>query len=195
MKKERPYHPQSNGAAERMVETVKMGLKAYSPDKGSLCGYLSRMLLSYRTLPHAGRSRSPSEMMGRQLRSPLTMSFESGTPLWYRQKPDSKPELAAFISQAGLNTAIILRNNSSGTLAHCDQINKRLNEPNTRMNNEDDIHDDPINNEKLDPSNSDRSDIHDMPEPLVTKEEQIQNRRTTRSTRGQKPIRFRDVKP
>ena len=111
------------------------------------------------------------------------------------QKPDSKPELVAFISQAGLNTVIILRNNSSGTFAHCDQINKRLSEPNTRMNNEDDIHDDPINNEKLDPSNSDRSDIHDMPELLVTKEEHIQNRRTTRSTRGRKPIRFRDVKP
>nr|XP_047146105.1 uncharacterized protein K02A2.6-like [Hydra vulgaris] len=86
-----PYHPQSNGAAERMVETVKMGLRAYSPDKGLLCGYLSRMLLTYRTIPHAGRSRSPSEMIGRQLRSPLTTSFESGTPLWYRQKPDSKP--------------------------------------------------------------------------------------------------------
>nr|XP_047132676.1 uncharacterized protein K02A2.6-like [Hydra vulgaris] len=36
-----PYHPQPSGAAERMVETVKMGLRAYSPDKGLLCGYLS----------------------------------------------------------------------------------------------------------------------------------------------------------
>ena len=102
-----------------------MGLKAYSPDKGLLSRYLGRMLLSYRTLSHAGKSRSPSEMMGRQLRSPLTMSFESGSPLWYCQRPDSKPEPAAFISQAGQNTTIIMRNNL-GTLAHCDQINKRL---------------------------------------------------------------------
>ena len=75
-----------------MVKTIKMGLKAYSPDKDLLSGYLSRMLLNYRKIPHAGKSRSPSEMMERQLRSPLTLSFESGSPLWYRQRPDSKPE-------------------------------------------------------------------------------------------------------
>ncbi|XP_012562604.1 uncharacterized protein LOC105847529 [Hydra vulgaris] len=94
-----PYHPQSNGLAGRMVGTVKMGMKAYSTDKGILIAYLNRILLSYKTIPHAGKSRSPSEMMGRQLRSPLTMSFESGSPLWYRQKPESKPDPAAFISQ------------------------------------------------------------------------------------------------
>ncbi|XP_065678959.1 uncharacterized protein LOC136093693 [Hydra vulgaris] len=163
-----------------MVETVKMGLRAYSPDKGLLYGYLSRMYLSYRTIPHAGRSRSPSEMMGRQLRSPLTMSFESGTPLWYRQRPDSKPEPASFISQAGLNTAIILRNNSSGTLAHCEQINKRLNEPSILMNNEDSMRYDHVNNEKIDPCNSDKSDMSEL---RVTKEEPNQNRRSKRRIR------------
>ena len=105
-----PYHPQSNEAAERMVKTIRMGLKAYSPDKGLLSGYLSRILLSNRTIPHAGKSRSPSEMMGSQLRSSLTMSFESGSPLWYCQRPDSKPE-PGFTSKAGQNTAIIMRNN------------------------------------------------------------------------------------
>ena len=58
------------------------------------------MLLSYRTIPHAGKSRSPSEMMGRQLRSLsclyLTMSFESGSPLWYCQSGISSYAVTTF---------------------------------------------------------------------------------------------------
>ena len=57
-------------------EAVKMGLKAYSTSRGLLSVYLSRMLLSYTTIPHKGKSRSPSEMMASQLRFPLTMSFK-----------------------------------------------------------------------------------------------------------------------
>lgn len=52
------YHPQSNGAAERMVQTIKRGLKAFCKQRSSFDAYLARLLLSYRSVPHAGRPDS-----------------------------------------------------------------------------------------------------------------------------------------
>jgi len=120
-----PNHPQSNGIAEKMVGTVKMGLKAYNSNRCSLDGYLHRMLLSYRTIPHAGRHKSPSELMGRQIRAPLTFSYGTGEQLWYRATPNATPQQASFISQAGNNTAIVWREGRLGTLAHKDQLRSR----------------------------------------------------------------------
>lgn len=122
-----PYHPQSNGIAERMVHTVKQGLKAFCPSFGNVDSYLCRMLLSYRSIPHGERRHSPSALMGRQIRSPMTFSFETGDNIWYRKKTTSSPESAVFISQAGSNTAVILKE-GQGTLAHKDQINKKPDE-------------------------------------------------------------------
>ena len=83
------YHPQSNGPTERMVSTVKMGLKAFIKGRSSFESCLSRLLFSYRSIPHAGKTVSPSAMMGRQIRSPITMSFNTAETLWYFGK-DSK---------------------------------------------------------------------------------------------------------
>ena len=77
-----PYHPESNGIAEQMVQTVKHGLRAFSIGRSSFDAFLSRLLLSYRTIPHAGRGQSPSAMMGRQLWSLLTSAFETDVSLW-----------------------------------------------------------------------------------------------------------------
>ena len=65
-----PYHPQLNGLAERMVQTVKMALKACSQQKEKrIVVFLSRLLLSYHTIPHGGILESPSALMGRQIKS------------------------------------------------------------------------------------------------------------------------------
>ena len=87
-----PYHPQSNGIVERMVQTVKMGLKAFSHFNQNIEAYVPYLLLSYQTVPHADRKQSPSALMGRQIRAPVTMSFATEGNVWYKRNKETEPE-------------------------------------------------------------------------------------------------------
>ena len=55
-----PYHPSSNGAAERLVQTFKRSLRASVQKGRSLQQALCDFLLSYRNTPHATTNESPS---------------------------------------------------------------------------------------------------------------------------------------
>ncbi|KAK8771151.1 hypothetical protein V5799_025607 [Amblyomma americanum] len=67
-----PYHPASNGAAERAVQTIKTKLK--KAVGGSFDCQLARVLLNYRSTPHETTGCSPAElMMGRKLKTALTL--------------------------------------------------------------------------------------------------------------------------
>ncbi len=68
--KSAPFHPSSNGLAERAVQTFKEGMKKIKSD--TLQTRLSRFLFSYRITPHTTTGLSPAElMMSRRLRSAL----------------------------------------------------------------------------------------------------------------------------
>jgi transposase InsO family protein len=54
-----PFHSELNSAAERMVQTVKHGLKAFMKERSSFNAYLARLLLSCRSIPHADRGQIP----------------------------------------------------------------------------------------------------------------------------------------
>ena len=61
-----PYHPASNGLAERAVQTFKRSFSTYK--QGSVNTRLARFLLTYRRLPQTTTGTSPAEMlMGRRL--------------------------------------------------------------------------------------------------------------------------------
>lgn len=65
-----PYHPASNGAAERIVQLAKNKLKKST--SGDFQTQIHRMLFQYRTTPHSLTGRTPAELlMGRTLRIPL----------------------------------------------------------------------------------------------------------------------------
>ena len=62
-----PYHPASNGLAERAVQTFKEGIKKLT---GPLETRLSRFLFAYRTTPQTSTGMSPAFLMfGRTLRT------------------------------------------------------------------------------------------------------------------------------
>jgi transposase InsO family protein len=56
-----PYHPSSNGLAERAVQTVKEGVKKTAGDSFHM--KLHRFLLRYRITPQSSTGRSPAELL------------------------------------------------------------------------------------------------------------------------------------
>ena len=72
--KSAPYHPATNGEAERYVQTFKQAMRAAKCDSGTLPTKLMRFLLSYRTTPNATTGVSPAELLfGRTLRTRLNL--------------------------------------------------------------------------------------------------------------------------
>ena len=54
-----PYHPSSNGAAERFVQTFKKAMKANRDSPLSFSHRLSNFLFTYRFSPHATTNEPP----------------------------------------------------------------------------------------------------------------------------------------
>ena len=69
-----PYHPASNGQAERAVQTFKEGMKKMSG--GNVETRVSRFLPRYRITPHTSTGVSPAELLlGRKPRSRLDLVY------------------------------------------------------------------------------------------------------------------------
>lgn len=86
---------------------VKNGMEGIFFSKNTIDSYLLRLLLSCRTIPHAGKMESPSELIGNQIRSSITMTNKK---MWYKNDRESSPEKLKFIVQKKHNTLIIAAN-------------------------------------------------------------------------------------
>ena len=69
-----PYHPATNGLAERFVQSMKTALKAGASDGGTLPQCLSSFLLTYRSSPHATTGVCPCSLfLHRHVRTRLDL--------------------------------------------------------------------------------------------------------------------------
>lgn len=78
-KKSAPYHPQSNGAAERFVQTAKNSIKKMigmeiNPTKKALNKIIATFLQEYRATPHPTTEQSPAKLfLKREIKTNLEM--------------------------------------------------------------------------------------------------------------------------
>nr|XP_039266275.1 uncharacterized protein K02A2.6-like [Styela clava] len=88
-----PYHPSSNGEAERNVRTFKTALKTLKRLPGTLNQKLASFLLTYRTTPHSTTKCTPAELfMKRRLRTRLDlMKPNLSNSMQKRTTPVQKP--------------------------------------------------------------------------------------------------------
>ena len=72
------FHPQSNGQAERFVDTVQRTLRKLSPEGRNLAQHLSTFLQTYLSTPNPISHQTPFEMMfGRKMVTPLNAMLPS----------------------------------------------------------------------------------------------------------------------
>ena len=87
-----PYHPATNGMAERFVQTFKQALRSGEQDQGDLKQKLARFLMMYRTTPHSTTGISPAELfLNRRPRTRLdVMKPATGDQVFQKQMEQKK---------------------------------------------------------------------------------------------------------
>ena len=69
-----PYHPATNGLAERSVQTFKQALRSMHQSSKPVKEKLAKFLIAYRNTPHSTTAESPAQLLlGRPLRTRLDL--------------------------------------------------------------------------------------------------------------------------
>ena len=144
-----PYHPASNGQAERMVRTFKESLATLS--EGNLQTKVDRLLYKYRIMPHSTTGKTPAQMMfNRELRTPFhlikpgsltvqskseesakenTRKFEQGAKVWARNFGEGEKWIPGVVSKKlGNVTYEISLEGREDSNRHIDHLRERKEE-------------------------------------------------------------------
>ena len=102
-----PYHPRSNGQAERFVQTFRQFFKAEGKTSASLKSNLARFLFSYRTTPNSTTGQTPAELFfSRRLRTRLDLPQETHTLCVFDRLPVVSWRRAKYKQMYGLKSTL-----------------------------------------------------------------------------------------
>ena len=87
-----PYHPATNGEAERFVQTFKHAMKAAKSDEGTLETKLARFLLMYRSTLNTTTGVSPAELLLHHERTRLDLLMPSLSSRVLTKQADQKSQ-------------------------------------------------------------------------------------------------------
>ncbi|BES96441.1 Hypothetical Protein NTJ_09253 [Nesidiocoris tenuis] len=146
-----PYHPRSNGLAERAVRTFKRRMEASKNQQTDLQWRAQNVLLSYRITPHRTTGRTPGEVMfGRRLLTSLDLmkpdmanqidqkltiqklfhdktskwrSFEEGEEVWVANPLNKGTEKGVIEKKTG-PVSYWVKVNGTTKKKHADQLRK-----------------------------------------------------------------------
>ncbi|XP_055908532.1 uncharacterized protein K02A2.6-like [Eupeodes corollae] len=111
-----PYHPSTNGQAERSVQTVKNALRTIETTKTSLQLNLNKFLRQYRKAPHTTTGQSPLQLfLGRSLRT----SLDIFTKVTEKQNSQNTPSSSTKIHQTSEASGPILTLATRGGKKYC----------------------------------------------------------------------------
>ena len=134
-----PYHPASNGLAERAVQILKNALKK-DPGGVSLETQISRFLFSYRITPHSTTGVAPAELlMGRRPRSRLDLLYPDIAERVRKRQLDQKEGHDLHCRQRKLSAgqSVWVRNRANGRPWFPGTISKVLSQQRFRISLED----------------------------------------------------------
>ena len=155
-----PYHPASNGLAERAVQVVKAGLKRNQ--QGTFRSRLSKTVATHRLTPHATTGLTPCELLlGRRIRTRLDFlrpnaadkverqqarqklnhdnrsklrRFSEGDNVWVRNLPSGDKWISGVVLQAHGNVSYSVRLEGGRVRkCHIDQLREAVQSPENSM--------------------------------------------------------------
>lgn len=114
-----PYHPKSNGLAERFVRTLKEHVRA-AGEHMDLQTAVDRFLLTYRNTPHSTTGAPPAVLLkGHMLRTVVTALSSTGDKLWVKQHVPHRPKWEPALVVEPQGSRVVKVRLSDGTLQRC----------------------------------------------------------------------------